>query len=164
MHRKVWLVVFCGSALLMNSLHVGADSGGPSGGSPFDAPQEKQASPSKAQAEYEAGYRSLKAGEYKKAIQSFEKVVKDNPSHALAYSNMGYSYRKLGQYDKAITLYDKALGLEPNLAEAHEYIGEAYLGMGKIDEAKKHLAILEKLDPKLADELRTAMARQAKRS
>ena len=39
-----------------------------------------------------------------------------------------------------------------------------YLEMGKIEAAKQHLAILEKLDPKLAEELRDEIARYDKRS
>jgi tetratricopeptide (TPR) repeat protein len=165
MVRQAWLGVLCGSLLLVAPVVVRADAGGDSGGSSrWDSPQEKQARPAKVQAEYETGYRYLKAGEYKKAIKSFEAVLKENPSHALAYSNMGYSYRKLKQYDKAIELYGKALMLDPKLAEAHEYMGEAYLEMGRIDEAKQHLTILEQLDPKLAEELRVEIARHDKRS
>jgi tetratricopeptide (TPR) repeat protein len=166
MVRKIWLGILCGGLLLIAPVVVRADAGGPTGGgsSRWDSPQEKQASPAKAQAEYETGYRYLKAGEYKKAIKSFENVLKENPSHALAYSNMGYSYRKLRQYDKAIELYNKALMLDPKLAEAHEYLGEAYLETGKIEEAKQHLAILEKLDPKLAEGLRAEIARYDQRS
>jgi len=61
-------------------------------------------------------------------------------------------------------LYTKALMLDPKLAEAHEYLGEAYLEMGNIAEAKQHLTILEKLDPKLAEELRAEIARHDQRS
>jgi tetratricopeptide (TPR) repeat protein len=165
MVRQAWLGVLCGSLLLVAPVVARADAGSDSGGSSrWDSPQEKQASPVKAQKEYETGYRYLKAGEYQKAIKSFEGVLKENPSHALAYSNMGYSYRKLKQYDKAIELYGKALMLDPKLAEAHEYMGEAYLEMGKIEEAKQHLTILEHLDPKLAEELRVEIARHDKRS
>jgi len=166
MMRKPWLVVLCGGLLLVAPLLARADSGGPDtgGSSPWDRPETKQASPQQAQTEYEKGYRYLKAGDYKKAIKAFESVLKENPSHAMAYNNMGYAYRKLQQYDTAIALYEKALRLDPNLAEAHEYIGEAYLGLGKIAEAKKHLAILEKLDAKLAAELRAEIARHDKRS
>ena len=166
MTRKAWYIVLCGGALLMMPLLARADAGGGNGksSSRWDSPQEKQASPAKEQAEYEKGYRYLKAGEYKKAIKSFESVLKDNPSNAMAYNNMGYSYRKLKQYDKALELYGKALMLDPNLAEAHEYIGEAYLELGKVAEAKQHLSILEKLNPKLAEELRAEIARYDQRS
>ena len=166
MTRKPWLMVLCGGLLLVTPLVARADAGGANGGSSsrWDSPQEKQASPQQVQAEYEKGYRYLKAGEYKKAIKSFESVLKENPSHAMAYSNMGYSYRKLKQYDKAIALYGKALMLDPNLAEAHEYLGETYLELGNIAEAKQHLSILEKLNPKLAEELRTEITRYDKRS
>ena len=166
MTRKAWLVVLCGGLLLVTPLLARADSGGPDAGgsSPWDRPEEKKVSPQQVQTAYETGYRYLKAGEYKKAIKAFESVLKEHPSHAMAYNNMGYAYRKLQQYDKAIALYEKALLIDPNLAEAHEYIGEAYLGLGKIAEAKKHLAMLEKLDAKLAEELRAEIARHDKRS
>jgi tetratricopeptide (TPR) repeat protein len=166
MIRKSWLGIVCGGLLLVTPLMARADAGGSNSpsSSRWDTPQEKPAGPAKVQAEYETGYRFLKAGDYKKAIKSFEKVLKENPSHALAYSNMGYSYRKLKQYDKALELYGKALMIDPKLAEAHEYIGEAYLEMGNIAEAKQHLTILETLDPKLAEELRVEIARYDKRS
>src|SRR6266849_953051 len=166
MTQKAWLMVLCGGLLLVAPLLARADAGGANGGSSsrWDRPQEKQASPQKVQAEYETGYRYLEAGEYKKAIKSFESVLKENPSHAMAYSNMGYSYRKLKQYDKALELYGKALRIDPNLAEAHEYMGEAYLELGNIAEAKQHLTILEKLNPKLAEELRAEIARYDKSS
>ena len=168
MTQKPWLMVLCGGLLLIAPLVARADSGGgessDKSSSRWDKPQEKQTSPQKVQAEYETGYRHLKAGEYQKAIKSFESVLKENPSHAMAYNNMGYSYRKLKQYDKALELYGKALRLDPNLAEAHEYMGEAYLELGNIAEAKQHLTILEKLNPKLAEELRAEIARYYKSS
>ena len=164
MMRKLWLMVLCGGLLLAMPLLARADAGNGGSSSPWDKPQEQQASPQQVQAEYEKGYGYLKAGDYKKAIKSFESVVKAHPNHAMAYNNMGYSYRKLKQYAKAIALYKKALVIEPNLAEAHEYIGEAYLEMGKIAEARQHLAILEQLNPALAEELRDEIARYDKRS
>jgi len=165
MTRKTWLIVLCGGLLLATPLLARADAGGGNGGSSrWDTSQTKQASPQRVQAEYEKGYGYLKAGDYKKAIQAFESVLKEHPSHALAYSNMGYSYRKLRQYEQAIALYTKALLIDPKLAEAHEYMGEAYLEMGNSTEAKQHLTILEQLNPTLAEELREEITRHDKRS
>jgi tetratricopeptide (TPR) repeat protein len=167
MVQKSWLGLLCGGLLLVAPVMAWADAGGGGNGggnSRWDTPQERLSKPQKVQAEYETGYRYLKAGDYKKAIKSFENVLKEDSSHAMAYSNMGYSYRKLKQYDKAIELYGKALMLDPKLAEAHEYLGEAYLEMGNIEEAKQHLTILQSLDPKLAEELRAGIARYDKRS
>lgn len=148
------LIMLC-SLLVLVPLGTGADSG-----SSPDNPWNKQVDPQQVTADYDAGYRQLKAGDYKAAIKSFKRVIDANPDHAMAYTNMAYSYRKLGDYKRAVSLYEKALKLEPNLPEAHEYMGEALLALGKVEEAKKHLAILEKLDPKMAEELRTEIARR----
>jgi tetratricopeptide (TPR) repeat protein len=143
-----------GSLLLLVPLSVAADSGGSS-----EAPGNTPANPQQVQADYNAGYRQLQDGKYKAAIKSFKRVIAANPNHAMAYNNMAYSYRKLGEFKRAIPLYEKALAIDPNLPEAHEYIGEAFLALGRIEDAKKHLAILEKLDPRLAEELREEIAR-----
>lgn len=147
------LTLFC-ALLLLGSVAVYAD-----GGDGSDDSSNNPSGSASVKADYEAGYRQLKAGDYKSAIRSFKQVIDQEPGHAMAYTNMAYSYRKLGRYKKAVKLYNKALAIEPNLAEAHEYMGEALLGLGKVDEAKKHLAILEKLDPKLAEELRADIQR-----
>ena len=140
--------------LLLTPLFVAADAGD----SPDD-PENSQSGSANVKTDYEAGYRLLKAGDYKSAIKSFKQVIKGDPKHAMAYTNMAYAYRKLGKYRKAVKLYKKALGIEPNLAEAHEYMGEALLALGKVEQARKHLAILEQINPKLAEELRADIQR-----
>ena len=147
------------SLCLLVPLYVGADGGGGNGGGGSETLGNKQVNPQQVTADYEAGYQQLKEGDYKAAIKSFKRVIDANPDHAMAYNNMAYSYRKLGQFKRAITLYEKALAIAPDLPEAHEYIGEAFVALGRIEEAKKHLAILEKLDPRLAEELREEIAR-----
>jgi tetratricopeptide (TPR) repeat protein len=146
-----------GSLLLLIPLSVGADGG--NGGSGSEALGNKSSTSQQVTADYETGYQQLKGGNYKAAIKSFKRVISANPDHAMAYNNMAYSYRKLGEFKRAIALYEKALAIAPNLPEAHEYIGEAFVALGQIEEAKKHLAILEKLDPKLAEDLRAEIAR-----
>ena len=142
------------SLCLLIPLSVGADSGG------FSSPSNPwSADPQQVTADYETGYRHQKAGKYRKAIRSYKRVVKVDEKHAMAYTNMAYCYRKLNKFKRAVKLYNKALAIEPDLAEAHEYLGGALLALGKVAEAKKHLAILEKLDPKLAAELRADIDR-----
>jgi tetratricopeptide (TPR) repeat protein len=155
--RRRLLIVLC-SVLLLAPVIASADSGSNSSDNPWD----KEADPKQIKADYDDGYRQLKAGEYKAAIKAFKRVVRADPKHAMAYTNMAYSYRKLGKYDTAITLYTRALEIDPKLAEAHEYMGEAQLALGNLEEAKKHLAILERLDPKLAGDLRASIARQGR--
>jgi tetratricopeptide (TPR) repeat protein len=118
MYTRV-LLLLC-SLVLLVPLSVGADAGGGNGGDSANNPWNRQADPKQATADYEAGYRQLKAGDYKGAIKAFKRVINANPNHAMAYTNMAYSYRKLGDYKQAVKLYDKALALEPNLPEAHE--------------------------------------------
>jgi tetratricopeptide (TPR) repeat protein len=148
------LLLLCGLLFLVPT------RGHTDAGSSTDNPWNKQVDPQQVTADYESGYRQVQAGDYKAAIKSFKRVLDANPNHALAYTNMAYSYRKLGDYKRAVSLYEKALALEPNLPEAHEYMGEALLALGRIEEAQKHLLILEKLDPKLAEELREEIARR----
>jgi tetratricopeptide (TPR) repeat protein len=152
-------LILC-SLLLLAPLSVHADAGGGGNGGGGDNPWNKQVNPQQVKADYDAGYQQLKAGDYKAAIKSFKRVIDADSNHAMAYTNMAYSYRKLGDYKRSVSLYQKALKIEPNLPEAHEYMGEALLELGKVEEAKKHLAILEKLDPKMAEGLRTEIARR----
>ena len=159
MHRVLTLVL-CGLFLIF-PLFASADGGGSNGGrGSSDSQREQGDKESQVQANYNEGYRLVQAGKYKDAIKAFKKVLIDDSRHAMAYTNMAYSYRKLGQHQEAIKLYEKALALAPNLPEAHEYIGEAFVAMGRIEDAERHLAILEKLDAKLAEELRADIVRQ----
>jgi tetratricopeptide (TPR) repeat protein len=148
------LVPLLWSLCLLMPLSLAAD-----GGDSTDNPWNQQVNPQQVTADYDAGYRQLKAGQCREAIRSFKRVIQANKQHAMAYTNMAYCYRQLNNYKRAIKLYNRALAIEPNLAEAHEYLGGALLALGKVDEAKKHLAILEKLDPKLAAELRADIDR-----
>lgn len=149
------ILVFACALLLSIPLGVRADAGNSS-----DSSFNQQVDPVKVTAAYDSGYRQMKAGNYADAIADFQNVIKLNPEHAMAFTNMAYSYRKLGKFARAIKLYKKALAIDPNLAEAHEYMGGALLELGKLDGAKQHLAILEKLDPKLAQSLRDDIARK----
>lgn len=149
----IMTIMLACSVLFFLPLVASADAG------PDNTTFDQQVNPAQVTALYQTAYDQMKAGQYRDAISAFKQVISHDKNHAMAYTNMAYSYRQLGKHKKAIKLYHNALAIAPNLPEAHEYLGGALLELGRIDEAKKHLAILEKLDPRLAKELRNDIAR-----
>jgi tetratricopeptide (TPR) repeat protein len=79
----------------------------------------------------------LHLDETKKAIEWFDKAVKEDPSYSEAYNNLGYSYQMLGEFEKAIPFYRKALSnpLYPTAEKAYVNMGNAYYRLGKYDAA-----------------------------
>ena len=76
-----------------------------------------------------SAWKSL--GEYKKAIDYFEKALKidlkaydeNHPKVATYYNNLGAAWKSLGEYKKAIDYYEKALKiLEKKLGKKHPHI------------------------------------------
>ncbi len=94
-------------------------------------------------ADLKAGRKAIDAGDFKKAIEYLDKVVKADPKSADGYNLLGYSYRKLGDVDKAFTYYGMVLERDRNHRGANEYIGELYLETGNLAKAEEHLKILD---------------------
>ena len=84
-----------------------------------------------------------------------QQTVRDNPDFAEAHNNLGFTLRQQGpqNYSKALEHYNKAIQLKPSMAETYEYRGVLLAKMGRKDDAEKDLAILKKLNKKLAGEL-----------
>lgn len=95
---------------------------------------------------YSQGLKASKDGDYKKAVEAFEKAVKQDPKFAFAWDNLGLNYRRLNDFDKAIESYSKSLKIDPegmmplqNIAVAYQYKKEyknaidAYERLSKVD-------------------------------
>ena len=54
-----------------------------------------------------------KLGEYKDAINSYEKAIQIQPNLASAHYNLGLIQKELGEYQKAIISYEKAVRYKP---------------------------------------------------
>jgi tetratricopeptide (TPR) repeat protein len=67
----------------------------------------------------ERGISLGKSGEYKEAIECFDKAIELNPNYAMAYSDRGIVYEKLKKYERAIEDYNKAIALDPNYVKAY---------------------------------------------
>ena len=90
-------------------------------------------------------------GEYKKAIECYEKALEirlkitgeNHPDTATIYNNIGEAYYYKGEYDRAIEFYKKAVKIRaqtlgemhPDIATSYNDIGMAYFYKGEYDKA-----------------------------
>lgn len=67
-----------------------------------------------AQNVFETGNEHYRKGDYQKAIQSYESIIKGKKESCDLYYNLANSYYKLDQVGPAIYYYEKALLISPN--------------------------------------------------
>jgi tetratricopeptide (TPR) repeat protein len=104
---------------------------------------------------YNQGVELMLAKKFLEAQAKFDQAVRENPRFAEAHNNLGYTLRKQGtaNYQKSLEHYNTAIELKPKLAEAYMYRGVLYVEMGRKNDAEADLAVLRKLNPRLAKEL-----------
>ena len=76
-----------------------------------------------AQGDFEKGISYYKQGQYTKAVQEFEQLVKADPKYESGYRVLGDSYLKLHQYDKAVEAFKHAADL--NSRNFSSFLGAA---------------------------------------
>ncbi len=70
-------------------------------------------------------YRALEAaalgqaGEYPRAIASYESLLKDFPTHPKAWMSFGHALKAVGRQDESIAAYRKSIALQPSLGESY---------------------------------------------
>ena len=70
-------------------------------------------------------YRALEAaalgqaGEYSRAIDSYESLLKDFPTHPKAWMSFGHALKAVGRQQDAIAAYRKSIALLPGLGESY---------------------------------------------
>lgn len=67
-----------------------------------------------AQGDFQKGISYYKQGQYQKAIDEFEQIVKENPDYEAGFRVLGDSYLKLKNFQKAAQAFDRALELKDN--------------------------------------------------
>jgi len=144
------VLTICAIATLTAFPVFGAGSGnaGTSG-----EPVVKKESP--AVGAYNKGVDLMKQKRFAQAQGEFETAVKLDPRFAEAYNNLAFTLRKQGSsdYQKSLSYYNKAIELNPKLAEAYMYRGVLYSQMGRKADAQADLALLKKMNGRLAKEL-----------
>ena len=93
------------------------------------------------------------AGDSQRAAVILERAllaVRDSPTTVFL---LGESYGDLRRFDEAVAAYRQTLGIDPKFSAAWFGLSRAYSRLGREREAREARAMLEKLDPKLAQRL-----------
>lgn len=69
--------------------------------------------------------RLLSQGEWQKAVELHEKIVKRDPGFALARYHLGFAYGQMERYDLEVSEYQKAISLGLKKAELYYNLGIA---------------------------------------
>lgn len=76
------------------------------------------------------GISEYKKGDYRGAIELYNKGLVNNPDDACLYNNRGLSFYALEQYTEAISDYNKAIELKSDFTDAYYNRGLAYFRKG----------------------------------
>ena len=93
-----------------------------------------------------AGQIDQAFGRWSKAVERWQKCVKQDPRCAAAYAMLGEATLKQGEYDVAEEYLEKAAVLDPKLPNVDMLRAQAAMNFGKADEV---IAILEKADSRV---------------
>ncbi len=97
----------------------------------------------------ELGIIATERGDYKKALDNFNKALEIDPSYAAAHYNMGNAMAAQGAFKEAIKAYKKAIEADGEMLMAYDNLGKSYLQIGHFDKALRTFDILADLRPDL---------------
>jgi Tfp pilus assembly protein PilF len=101
----------------------------------------------------------LTLGRTTEAAAALESAVRADPESVTAQALLGHALLALGQSDAALARFQRALALNPRDGMAHFGVGLVSLARGDLGEAERQQRILVGLDPALAEQLASRMAR-----
>lgn len=91
------------------------------------------------QGDFQKGISYYKQGQYQKAVQEFEQLVKANPDYEAGYRVLGDSYLKLKDYAKAADAFRRAAELDASRFASHLGAAVALFNLGRYEEAVRAL-------------------------
>jgi tetratricopeptide (TPR) repeat protein len=74
-------------------------------------------------------------GNYKQAIEDYNRAIETNPELAVAYNDRGAAYDKLGDRVQAVSDFDRAIEIRPEYPDAYNGRGVVYSALGRNEEA-----------------------------
>merc|ERR1719320_2139935 len=93
------------------------------------------------------GNKLVKAGNYQKAIECYDKCINFCPNEVSIYTNKALCYLKLKRYPKVLENCTDALKVDPTNVKALYRRGSAHKMMGSFGESRKDLEAAMVLDP-----------------
>ncbi|MBF0445813.1 MAG: tetratricopeptide repeat protein [Magnetococcales bacterium] len=88
-----------------------------------------------AQAAFEQGVSFQHAGEYSKAIESYERGLAIQPTNIEALNNLASALHSIGKLGKAVEIFQKAISIKPDYALVHSNYANLLNEQGKFEEA-----------------------------
>ncbi len=99
---------------------------------------------------FDTGYRNLGKGKYQKAIDSFNKAIKNYALDGPTFYNRGNAYMGLEKYQEAIKDYLRSIELDSETGNQYAYnnIAISYENLGDYNNALKYINLAIKAFPK----------------
>lgn len=110
------------------------------------------------------GLAYFKLGDFGRAAEVYEALVRENGADPTLRVNLGLVYLKSGQLTRAVREFETAVELQPGHLKAHNYLGLALAQAGQYGRAREHFvkagseAMAEKMAKALAAEARPVPA------
>ena len=98
-------------------------------------------------ADFENGLKRFNENNFKEAIRSFDKAIKNNPENPKAYFYRANSYYNLGLFEQAIPDYSELIKLDPENSDTYSNRGDALRKLNKLDEAIADFNKVVELNP-----------------
>ena len=95
------------------------------------------------EANYYKGLLNYEAGEYKKAIENYNKAIEGDAKYVYAYNDRASAKRASNDYPGAIADYEKAISLDDKESFIYNNLGSAY------NENKNYIKAIESFDKAL---------------
>lgn len=111
------------------------------------------ADPSVAQARLALALVTARLGRHEEAARSAAEAAKLTPDDPRAHLAVGVALYHLERYGEAVPALERALGLSPDHPGAHYALGLCKLYLEDRDGAVAEVAVLNRLDPNLANDL-----------
>lgn len=81
------------------------------------------------------GYNYQQAGNYEKALASYQRAIEFNPTYASVYNDIGVIYFYMNNVEMAIKQFENSISIDPSYLGAYSNLGIVYEQLGDYEKA-----------------------------